>query len=56
MPKEKHICNDNDTFICGKNKCPTICCPECIIEHYIKCCFNNETIKNIMSKKLDDEK
>ena len=56
MPKEKHICKDNAKFICGKNKCAVVCCPECVIEHYIQCCFNNETIKNIMSKKLDDEK
>ena len=52
MTDEKHICNEKTKFICGKNNCNFICCPECIIEHYSKCCFPNEICKNIMPKKL----
>ena len=51
-------CNKSNSFICGKNNCPYICCPSCIIKHYKSCCYKVKVLKNTMPKdvELDDKR
>ena len=48
-------CKETNSFICGKNKCNIICCPSCIIKHYLSCSYKVKFPPKIVSKEIEED-